>query len=159
MTFDSGGISLKPGAKMAEMKFDMSGGAAVIEAVAAIARLGLPVRLRGGGGRHREPARAGARSSPGDIVTAANGKTIEVNNTDAEGRLVLADCLCHAIAQGAERIVDLATLTGAVIIALGSTYAGLMSNDDELAERDRARPASAPARSSGGCRCTRSTTS
>jgi leucyl aminopeptidase len=68
-------------------------------------------------------------------VTAANGKTIEVNNTDAEGRLVLADCLCHAIAQGAEQIVDLATLTGAVIVALGSTYAGLMSNDDALAAR------------------------
>ena len=91
-------------------------------------------------------------------MTAANGKTIEVNNTDAEGRLVLADCLCHAIAQGAERVVDLATLTGAVIVALGSTYAGLMSNDDELAERI-SPPASAPARSSGGCRCTRSTTS
>jgi leucyl aminopeptidase len=72
---------------------------------------------------------------PGDIVTAANGKTIEVNNTDAEGRLVLADCLCHARAEGAELLVDLATLTGAVIIALGSTYAGLMSNDDELASR------------------------
>ncbi len=68
-------------------------------------------------------------------MTAANGKTIEVNNTDAEGRLVLADCLCHAVAQGAERIVDLATLTGAVIVALGSTYAGVMSNDDELAGR------------------------
>jgi leucyl aminopeptidase len=77
---------------------------------------------------------SGHAVKPGDIVTAANGKTIEVNNTDAEGRLVLADCLCHAVAQGAERIVDLATLTGAVIVALGSTYAGLMSNDDELAE-------------------------
>jgi leucyl aminopeptidase len=68
-------------------------------------------------------------------VTAANGKTIEINNTDAEGRLVLADCLCHAVAQGAERIIDLATLTGAVIVALGSTYSGLMSNDDGFAER------------------------
>jgi leucyl aminopeptidase len=70
---------------------------------------------------------------PGDIVTASNGKTIEVNNTDAEGRMVLADCLCHAVAEGAELIVDLATLTGAVIVALGSTYAGMMSSDDELA--------------------------
>jgi leucyl aminopeptidase len=78
---------------------------------------------------------SGRSIKPGDIVTAANGKTIEVNNTDAEGRLVLADCLCHAVAQGAEQIVDLATLTGAVIIALGSTYAGLMSNHDELAQR------------------------
>jgi leucyl aminopeptidase len=134
VTFDSGGISLKPGAKMAEMKFDMSGGAAVIEAVSAIARLRLPVKLVAVVGA-TENLPSGHAIKPGDIVTAANGKTIEVNNTDAEGRLVLADCLCHAVAQGAERIVDLATLTGAVIVALGSTYAGLMSNDDELAER------------------------
>jgi leucyl aminopeptidase len=132
VTFDSGGISLKPGAKMAEMKFDMSGGAAVIEAVAAIARLRLPVKLVGVVGA-TENMPSGRSVKPGDIVTAANGKTIEVNNTDAEGRLVLADCLCHAVGEGAERLVDLATLTGAVIVALGSTYAGLMSNDDELA--------------------------
>jgi len=134
VTFDSGGISLKPGAKMAEMKFDMSGGAAVIEAVAAIARLELGVRLVAVVGA-TENLPSGRSVKPGDIVTAANGKTIEVNNTDAEGRLVLADCLCHAVSLGAERIVDLATLTGAVIIALGSTYSGVMSNDDELVER------------------------
>jgi leucyl aminopeptidase len=134
VTFDSGGISLKPGAKMAEMKFDMSGGAAVIAAVAAIARLALPVELLAVVGA-TENLPSGRSVKPGDIVTAANGKTIEVNNTDAEGRLVLADCLTHAVAQGAEQIVDLATLTGAVIVALGSTYAGLMSNDDELAAR------------------------
>ncbi len=134
VTFDSGGISLKPGPKMAEMKFDMSGGAAVVEAVAAIARLQLPVRLIAVVGA-TENLPSGRAIKPGDIVTAANGKTIEVNNTDAEGRLVLADCLCHAVSLGAERIVDLATLTGAVIIALGSTYAGLMSNDDELTEQ------------------------
>jgi leucyl aminopeptidase len=134
VTFDSGGISLKPGAKMAEMKFDMSGGAAVIEAVAAIARLGLPVKLLAVVGA-TENLPSGASVKPGDIVTAQNGKTIEVNNTDAEGRLVLADCLCHAVSLGAERIVDLATLTGAVIIALGSTYSGVISNDDELAAR------------------------
>jgi leucyl aminopeptidase len=133
VTFDSGGISLKPGAKMAEMKFDMSGGAAVVEAVAAIARLQLPVRLIAVVGA-TENLPSGGAIKPGDIVTAANGKTIEVNNTDAEGRLVLADCLCHAVSLGAERIVDLATLTGAVIVALGSTYAGLMCNDDDLAE-------------------------
>jgi leucyl aminopeptidase len=132
VTFDSGGISLKPGAKMAEMKFDMSGGAAVIEAVAAIARLRLPVALVAVVGA-TENLPSGHAVKPGDIVTACNGKTIEVNNTDAEGRLVLADCLCHAVAEGAERIVDLATLTGAVIVALGSTYAGLMSNDDTFA--------------------------
>jgi len=134
VTFDSGGISLKPGPKMAEMKFDMSGGAAVIEAVATIARLQLPVKLVAVVGA-TENLPSGRSVKPGDIVVAANGKTIEVNNTDAEGRLVLADCLCHAIAQGAERVVDLATLTGAVIIALGSTYSGLMSNDEELAGR------------------------
>ena len=134
VTFDSGGISLKPGAKMAEMKFDMSGGAAVIEAAGAIARLRLPIRLVAVVGA-TENLPNGRAVKPGDIVTAANGKTIEINNTDAEGRLVLADCLHHAVTLGAERIVDLATLTGAVIVALGSTYAGVMSNDDELAQR------------------------
>ncbi len=132
VTFDSGGISLKPGPKMSEMKFDMSGGAAVLAAIAAIARIGLPVRIVGVVGA-TENLPSGHSVKPGDIVTASNGKTIEVNNTDAEGRLVLADCLCHAIASGAERVVDLATLTGAVIIALGSTYAGLLSNDEALA--------------------------
>jgi leucyl aminopeptidase len=134
VTFDSGGISLKPGPKMSEMKFDMSGGAAAIEAVAAIARLRLPVSVVAVVGA-TENLPSGRAIKPGDIVTAANGRTIEINNTDAEGRLVLADCLCHAVAQGAERIVDLATLTGAVIVALGSTYAGLISNDDEFAAR------------------------
>ena len=134
VTFDSGGISLKPGPKMAEMKFDMSGGAAVVEAVAAIARLRLPVKLLAVVGA-TENLPDGRAIKPGDIVTAKNGKTIEINNTDAEGRLVLADCLCHAVSLGAERIVDLATLTGAVIIALGSTYAGIMSNDDEFTKR------------------------
>ena len=132
VTFDSGGISLKPGPKMAEMKFDMSGGAAVVEAIAAIARLKLPVKLLAVVGA-TENLPSGRSVKPGDIVRAANGTTIEVNNTDAEGRLVLADCLCHAVGEGAERIVDLATLTGAVIVALGSTYAGMLSNDDKLA--------------------------
>jgi leucyl aminopeptidase len=134
VTFDSGGISLKPGAKMAEMKFDMSGGAAVISAMAAIARMRLPVRIVAVVGA-TENLPSGRSAKPGDIVTASNGKTIEINNTDAEGRLVLADCLCHAISLGAEQVVDLATLTGAVIIALGSTYAGLISNDDAWAAR------------------------
>jgi leucyl aminopeptidase len=132
VTFDSGGISLKPGAKMSEMKFDMSGGAAVLEATAAIAALALPIRLVTVIGA-TENLPSGRSVKPGDIVTAANGKTIEVNNTDAEGRLVLADCLAHAVSLGAERIIDLATLTGAVIVALGSTYSGVMSNDDDWA--------------------------
>jgi leucyl aminopeptidase len=134
VTFDSGGISLKPGPKMAEMKFDMSGGAAVISALAAIARMRLAVRIVAVVGA-TENLPSGRSVKPGDIVTASNGKTVEVNNTDAEGRLVLADCLCHAISSGAEQVVDLATLTGAVIIALGSTYAGLISSNDELAAR------------------------
>jgi leucyl aminopeptidase len=132
VTFDSGGISLKPGPKMSEMKFDMSGAAAVLEATGAIARLGLPVRLVSVIGA-TENLPSGRSVKPGDIVTARNGLTIEVNNTDAEGRLVLADCICHALDQGAERLVDVATLTGAIIIALGSTHAGVMCNDDDLA--------------------------
>jgi leucyl aminopeptidase len=116
------------------MKFDMSGGAAVIEAIAAIAELRLPVRIVGVVGAS-ENLPDGRAVKPGDVVTAANGRTIEINNTDAEGRLVLADCLWHACERGAEQIVDLATLTGAVIVALGSTHAGLISNDDALAQR------------------------
>jgi len=132
VTFDTGGISIKPSAKMAEMKFDMSGGASVIEAVGAIARLALPVSLVAVIGA-TENMPSGRSVKPGDIVRAASGITIEVNNTDAEGRLVLADCLHHARELGAERLIDLATLTGAIIIALGSTHAGLMSNDDAWA--------------------------
>ena len=111
----------------------MSGGAAVLEAIGAIAALGLPVRVRGGDRRDREPARPAARVKPGDIVRAMAGTTIEINNTDAEGRLVLADCLAHALDLGAERLVDLATLTGAIVVALGRTYAGLFGNDDAWA--------------------------
>jgi leucyl aminopeptidase len=129
VTFDTGGISIKPAAKMHEMKFDMSGGAAVIEATEAIARLELPVTLTAVV-PSTENMPSGSAIKPGDIVTALNGKTIEVNNTDAEGRLILADALAYAVEQGAERIVDLATLTGAVLFALGHTYAGLWSNDD-----------------------------
>jgi leucyl aminopeptidase len=129
VTFDTGGISIKPAAKMHEMKFDMSGAAAVIEAMGAIAALGIPARIIAVV-PSTENMPSGHAVKPGDIVTAMNGKTIEVNNTDAEGRLILADALCYAVDQGAEQIVDLATLTGAIVIALGSTYAGLFSNDD-----------------------------
>jgi leucyl aminopeptidase len=132
VTFDSGGISIKPGAKMQEMKFDMSGGAAVVEAMGAIAALGLPIDVVAVVGA-TENLPSGHSVKPGDIVTARTGTTIEVNNTDAEGRLVLADCLAHAIELGAQRLVDVATLTGAIIVALGSTYAGLVSNADDWA--------------------------
>ncbi|MGH2803930.1 MAG: leucyl aminopeptidase family protein, partial [Thermoleophilaceae bacterium] len=130
VTFDTGGISIKPSAKMQEMKFDMSGGAAVIEATGAIARLGLPVTLTAVVPA-TENMPSGRSVKPGDIVTALNGKTIEVNNTDAEGRLILADALCYAVEQGAERIVDIATLTGGVLISLGHTHCGLWANDDD----------------------------
>jgi leucyl aminopeptidase len=130
VTFDTGGISIKPSAKMQEMKFDMSGGAAVIEATGAIARLALPVTLTAVV-PSTENMPSGHAVRPGDIVTAMNGKTIEVNNTDAEGRLILADALCYAVEQGAERLVDIATLTGGVLVSLGHTHAGLWSNDDD----------------------------
>lgn len=129
VTFDSGGISLKPAGKMHEMKYDMSGGAAVLGATEAIARLGLPVRLVSviGATENLPSSRA---VKPGDVLRAMDGTTVEVNNTDAEGRLVLADCLLHARAEGAERLVDVATLTGAIVVGLGSTYAGLLGTDD-----------------------------
>lgn len=130
VTFDSGGISIKPAAKMHEMKFDMSGGAAVIEALGAIARLGLPAKVTAVVGA-TENMPSGRSMRPGDIVTSMNGTTIEINNTDAEGRLVLADALAYAVEQGAERLVDLATLTGAIVVTLGHTYCGYFSNDDD----------------------------
>jgi leucyl aminopeptidase len=132
VTFDTGGISLKAGAGMHEMKYDMSGAAAVLEAVAAIAELGLPIDIVAVV-PCTENMPSGSATKPGDVITQYNGKTVEVNNTDAEGRLILADALAYAIELGAERVVDLATLTGAVVIALGSTYAAVLANDDGLA--------------------------
>jgi len=132
VTFDTGGISLKTPAGMQEMKMDMSGAAAVLEAVGAIAELGLELNLIAVVPA-TENMPSGTAIKPGDIITQYNGKTVEVNNTDAEGRLILADALAYAAELGADRIVDIATLTGAVMIALGSTYAALISNDDELA--------------------------
>jgi leucyl aminopeptidase len=132
VTFDTGGISLKPSAGMQEMKMDMSGAAAVLETVGAIAELGLKLNLIAVV-PSTENMPSGTAIKPGDIITQYNGKTVEVNNTDAEGRLILADALAYAIEQGADRVVDIATLTGAVMIALGSTYAAVISNDDELA--------------------------
>jgi leucyl aminopeptidase len=132
VTHDTGGLSIKPAASMHEQKFDMSGGAAVLGALQAIAALELPVRVLAVIGA-TENTIGGSAMKPGDIVRAASGLTIEVNNTDAEGRLVLCDCLAYVVAQGAERIVDLATLTGGIVTALGATYAGLFATDDDLA--------------------------
>jgi leucyl aminopeptidase len=131
VTFDTGGISLKPGAGMQEMKYDMSGGAAVLEAVAAIAELGLALELIAVV-PSTENMPSGTAVKPGDVITQYNGKTVEVNNTDAEGRLILADALAYAVELGAERVVDIATLTGAVVIALGSSFAAVIGNDDTL---------------------------
>ena len=132
VTFDTGGISIKPSASMQEMKMDMSGAAAVLEAVSAIAKLEIPIDIVCVI-PSTENMPSGTAVKPGDIITQLNGKTVEVNNTDAEGRLILADALAYAVELGADRIVDLATLTGAVLIALGSTYAALISNDDAFA--------------------------
>jgi leucyl aminopeptidase len=118
---------------MQEMKYDMSGGAAVLESIAAIAELDLPLEVIGVV-PSTENLPSGTATRPGDVITQYNGKTVEVNNTDAEGRLILADALSYCVELGAERIVDLATLTGAVLVALGSTYAALISNDDEWAK-------------------------
>jgi leucyl aminopeptidase len=135
VTFDTGGISIKPSARMEEMKMDMSGGAAVLETVAAIAELQLPVKVVACV-PSTENMPSGTATRPGDIITQLNGKTVEVNNTDAEGRLILADALTHCVRElGADRLVDIATLTGGVLIALGSTYAGLLANDDEWADQ------------------------
>jgi leucyl aminopeptidase len=132
VTFDTGGISLKPSAGMQEMKMDMSGAAAVLETVGAIAELSLKLNLIAVV-PSTENMPSGTAIKPGDVITQYSGKTVEINNTDAEGRLILADALAYAIEQGAERVVDIATLTGAVMIALGSTYAAVVSNDNTLA--------------------------
>ncbi len=129
ITFDAGGISLKPALKMQDMKGDMAGGAAVIAAVAAVAELELPVRIVAVVAA-AENRVSGDSFRPGDILRAANGKTIEITNTDAEGRLVLADALWYARREGATHVLDLATLTGAMELALGDLYAGVFANDD-----------------------------
>ncbi|MBV9102513.1 MAG: leucyl aminopeptidase [Candidatus Eremiobacteraeota bacterium] len=134
LTFDSGGISIKPAENMHEMKYDMSGGAGVIAALSAVAQLKPKLNVLG-----LVPSSEnlpGSRAvKPGDIVRAMNGKTIEVINTDAEGRLILADALCYARELGATRIVDCATLTGACVVALGHAASAAFSNDDTFLQR------------------------
>jgi len=130
ITFDAGGISLKPALNMQDMKGDMAGGAAVIAAMGAVTELELPVRIVAVVAA-AENLVSGDSFRPGDILRAANGKTIEITNTDAEGRLVLADALWYARREGATHVLDLATLTGAMELALGDFYAGAFANDDE----------------------------
>ena len=134
ITFDTGGISIKPAAYMEDMKGDMAGGAAVIEGIGAIAELGLPLRAMAVVAA-TENMPGGHAFRPGDILRARNGKTIEVINTDAEGRLVLADALVYAREQGATHIVDFATLTGVMEAALGDFYAGVFGNDADWRDR------------------------
>jgi leucyl aminopeptidase len=134
LTFDSGGISIKPSSGMEEMKYDMCGGAAVIATMLAIARLKLKVNAIGLVPATENMPGPGA-NKPGDIVVARNGKSIEVNNTDAEGRLILADALVYACEQDPSLIVDAATLTGAMVVALGNTHTGFFTRNDKLAEK------------------------
>jgi leucyl aminopeptidase len=134
VTFDTGGISLKPGRGMDEMKFDMCGGASVFGVMNALLETKLPVNVIG-----IVPAvenmPAGNATKPGDVVTSMSGQTIEVLNTDAEGRLILCDALTYAGRFDPDTVIDIATLTGAVIGALGKFTSGLLSNDDELADQ------------------------
>jgi leucyl aminopeptidase len=137
VTFDSGGISIKPADRMEEMKADMAGGAAVVGAMVALAQLGA-----------REPViglvplvenlPSGHATRPGDVVRALSGKTIEIINTDAEGRLILADAIAYARSLGATTLVDIATLTGACVVALGTVNAGMMGTDQARIDRLRA---------------------
>ncbi|MFN0280231.1 MAG: leucyl aminopeptidase [Pyrinomonadaceae bacterium] len=133
ITFDTGGISLKPGEGMDAMKYDMSGGATVLGAMRAIALLKPTVPVIGIVAAVENMPDGGA-SRPSDVVHAMNGKSIEILNTDAEGRLILADAVAYAEKQGATRIVDMATLTGAVIVALGDLNTGIMGNDQKFVD-------------------------
>jgi leucyl aminopeptidase len=134
ITFDTGGISIKPAERMEEMKYDMSGGAGVIATMRALGQLKPKVNVVG-----IVPATenmpGGKATKPGDIFTAMNGKTIEVINTDAEGRLILADALCYANKLGATKIIDVATLTGACVIALGHAASAAVSNNDDFVQQ------------------------
>lgn len=132
VTFDSGGISIKPSAQMDEMKYDMCGAASVFGTMAAVNEANLPINVVG-----VIPATEnlpdGKATKPGDVVTSMSGQTIEILNTDAEGRLILCDALTYSDRFNPDVVIDIATLTGACIVALGNTASGLMSNNDELA--------------------------
>jgi leucyl aminopeptidase len=134
ITFDSGGISIKPAEGMGAMKGDMAGGASVIGAMRAIAALKPKINVMA-----LIPATenmsGGSATRPGDVVRGMTGKSIEIDNTDAEGRLVLADAIGYARQHGQRRIVDVATLTGAAVVALGNTAAAVMGNDQDLVDR------------------------
>jgi leucyl aminopeptidase len=132
ITFDTGGISIKPAERMDEMKSDMGGAAAVIGAMQAIAKLKPAINVTALIPTCENMPGATAYR-PGDILRIMNGKTVEIINTDAEGRLILADALAYAASEGLSPIIDLATLTGGIVIALGTTMTGLFCNDENLA--------------------------
>ena len=136
ITFDTGGISLKPAGEMDEMKFDMSGAASVLGTVRALAGMRAPVNVVGIIPTC-ENMPGGAASKPGDVVTSLSGQTVEILNTDAEGRLILCDALTYAARFEPEAVVDIATLTGACVIALGHVATGLFANDQRLADEIR----------------------
>ncbi len=132
VTFDTGGISIKPAARLDEMKYDKTGACTVLGVARTVARLGLPVRLRAYVAL-AENMPDGAAYRPGDIIRCYNGKSVEIMNTDAEGRLILADALALAVEDGCDALVELSTLTGACVVALGFHGAGLFTPDDALA--------------------------
>ncbi len=134
VTFDTGGISLKPGAKMDEMKYDMGGAASVFGTMEAICDIALPINVIGIVGAVENMPSGGA-TKPGDVVTSMSGKTIEILNTDAEGRLVLCDALTYAERFNPQVVIDIATLTGACVVALGAHATALYTNQDKLAEQ------------------------
>ncbi|QLQ10856.1 MAG: leucyl aminopeptidase [Nocardioidaceae bacterium] len=142
ITYDSGGLSIKPAASMTTMKMDMAGAAAVVAATLSIADLGLPIQVTAFAPM-AENMISGNATRPGDVLTMYGGKTVEVLNTDAEGRLVLADALGHAVESKPDAIIDVATLTGACIMALGDRVTGLMGNDDDLIDQVSAAAAQA----------------
>jgi leucyl aminopeptidase len=133
ITFDSGGLSIKTASGMEDMKTDMAGAAAVIAAMELVAKLKPPFPVRGYFGAC-ENLPSGTAYKPGDVIAGKNGLSVEVLNTDAEGRLVLADVLAWAMEDEPQAVVDLATLTGAILVALGPWTTGLFSNDDALAD-------------------------
>ena len=133
ITFDTGGISLKPAVEMDEMKYDMCGAASVLGTLTAVAEMALPLNVVGIIPT-TENMPGGNATKPGDVVTSMSGQTIEILNTDAEGRLILCDALTYAERYNPEAVIDIATLTGACVIALGHVASGLMSNNDQLAD-------------------------
>jgi leucyl aminopeptidase len=136
LTFDAGGISIKPASGMEDMKYDMSGGAAVFGALYAVAELGLPINVVGIV-PSSENLLSGRAVKPGDVVRTREGKTVEILNTDAEGRLILADALSYAQTFCPAAMVDCATLTGACVVALGNHASGILGTDEELIQELR----------------------